>query len=238
MLKTFLLTAACCFTFVIWSACTFSVDYQNSRFQCTSSQDCPQTFTCLAGHCYPKGTTPPTPKCDGGTCVETHPKDKKAQKKPCKVQTDCSDTETCRPPTASAEQVCVPLCYAPTQSKCKKSQVCVVFEKRAYCEEELHRRQTGQLCGRDIDCELHLYCRPVDGFSFIKRCSPPCLVGKGCEKNPKQKCISLGKKEAPYGYCQPTPTLVDKDELCGGDLLCKPGLTCRLGANQLKRCLP
>ena len=207
-------------------ACSFDVDYKGATFRCKNSEDCPDKYVCSGNRCFQEGTEIPASKCDGGNCTDGGPVDTGPVVKKCASKSDCSQQETCRPDIDGTGRVCVPRCDTVKQQGCGGDEVCVIASGQTYCRKKTNKKRTGQLCKQDLDCELHLYCRPVKNYQFIKRCAPTCELSSGCSL-PKQACLELRKDDRPYGYCQPQPTLVKQGEICGGDLICPQGLSCK-----------
>lgn len=155
----------------------------------------------------------------------------------CRSHADCKLDEACRPPLTGGNSVCVPRCLVVEQQDCQQTEVCVLSKGRGYCQTRRGAKKNGQLCAQDVDCESHLYCRPVKGFTTIRRCTNVCNARQqtGCDKR-GQRCIELSQEETPYGFCEPTPTEVQVGEICGGDLVCPTGSKCTPEAGGLARC--
>ncbi len=215
---------------LFYEACVFSVHYDGGKFACKSDKDCPPDFQCFDKLCYPQGSEPPNPCDDGGCKKEPKPR------QPCQSHADCQLSESCRPDIDGQGKFCVPRCNVITQVGCARGEVCVLWEKRGYCREMRGASRLGHLCKEDFDCELHLYCRSVKGFPNIKRCAKTCDLKKGCTKK-GQRCLPLRPEDRPIGYCEPLPTIVKENGICGGDLVCEKYLVCRKEeGDQYKRC--
>ena len=198
----------------IYTSCTFSVDYKGGKFACSVTKDCPTDHRCVNNLCLLNGTELPDSCTDGGCNKEAEPP------KPCKIHTDCTLKQSCRPNIDGQGSYCVSRCNVVTQEGCPKGEVCVLWDVRGYCREMRGKNKLGHLCTQDLDCELHLYCREVKGFSKYKRCAKTCDRKKGCARS-GQQCLALRPEDDPIGYCEPLPTIVKAGEICGGDLLCK-----------------
>ena len=238
-----------CSVMLVFAACTFEVDYAKSKFTCKKDADCPTDYTCKCtdgsntcldvssgalGRCQPKEGTNNEPTTDA---TDAGPSDEPP--KTCLTNDDCSPSQTCRPGQSSADKsLCVPRCDVVKQSDCKSGEVCVLFKDRGYCTAALGKKRSGQLCDRDGDCEIHLYCRPVKGFTTIKRCTGNCDMQKPSCPKTTQACLELRQENKPYGFCEPVPTEVAEGEICtpSGDFQCVAGLKCVCANDGRFRC--
>lgn len=224
-------------------ACTFAVDHNQGKFICTQASDCPLPLNCISGRCVPDycgedKNCPPDYKCESGACrsktSEGTPEDGGVLPEPvsCQTHNDCTQDQTCRPAENITARVCVTRCDVVAQKGCPANQFCVLWEGRGYCSRGLETKaNVGLLCKTDIDCEIHLYCRVVKGFSPISRCTSACDIrqkGADCPKK-GQGCLPLRTVDNPIGYCEPIETIVDENGICGGDLTCDvtKGLSCK-----------
>ncbi|HAA54942.1 MAG TPA: hypothetical protein DCE42_09305 [Myxococcales bacterium] len=212
-LLCFSICSACIFV-----SCVYDVDLTKGRYACTTAADCPTDYTCVNQLCVAPGTQP----CDGGSCTDNTPDTSTS----CNTHTDCQATQTCRPPLNGATNgACVPRCNPVTQVGCEADEVCVVWYGRGYCTAKRGAKREGNLCTQELDCELHLYCRPVKGYPNIRRCAGMCALNVGCSKE-GQSCLPLRPEDDPIGYCEPVPTKVGEDQICSGDIICEDGLLC------------
>lgn len=220
-------------------ACSFEVDYAKSQFTCKKNADCPTDYVCqctggdqgcLSPDSSALGRCKPTQGGDAGTSPDGNDGGAKDEPpKKCQSNDDCSSSQTCRPSQSSSDQsLCVPRCDVVKQTDCGSGEVCVLFKDRGYCTAALGKKRSGQLCDRDGDCEIHLYCRPVKGFTTIKRCTGNCDMQKPACPKPTQVCLELREENKPYGFCEPVPTEVKEGDICtpSGDFQCAAGLQC------------
>ncbi len=220
-----------CSLLLLSASCTFSVDYKQARFNCTQDADCPTDYKCLEKTCVPKTCSkdndcPKDFRCSNTSCVSnTIP-----APTPCAKQDDCNKfQETCAPNLDGKGRFCVARCDVVKQQGCPKSEICVLFEGNGYCRTPSGNKPVGGLCEQELDCELNLYCRPVVGFTFVKRCTPTCDLrnsGGDCPAE-KQRCLPLTPIDEPLGYCEPVPTKAKKGDICGGDIACEAGTVCK-----------
>jgi len=218
---------------------------------CKSAKDCKQNQICNNGKCKASFQGCKTDKdcgdnyCINQKCYEGKQGDLCLQKEQCQIgfaceklfsksfcmkrcslHTDCESTESCRPDFPKKTSLCVPICNLLKQNSCEKQQACILYKGRGYCKEQSGKKRLNQLCQQEIDCEVNLYCRRVQGFPYIRRCAAICDKNKGCSKQ-GQQCIPLSPENDPYGFCEPLPTQVKKGEICAGDLICEIGLQCK-----------
>lgn len=227
------------------AACTFSVDHNQGKYVCTQVSDCPSPLNCVSGRCLPDycgqdTECPADYRCNFGVCVsrsgEVTPEDGGILPEPvsCQDHAGCGQDQTCRPAETTAQRICVTRCDVVAQKGCPSGELCVLWEGRGYCSPPLGKSKAGLTCKTDVDCEIHLYCRVVKDFSPISRCTVACdqrLSGKDCPDK-AQRCLALRPVDYPIGYCEPLRTLVKEGSVCGGDLVCDSGLSCKFDPQQ------
>ncbi len=204
----------------------------DSTKECQDDSDCPSGY-CIENKCYQGGQhnrCRRPDQCQTGFLCETLFGVKRCLKR-CSEHSKCKLEESCRPGFTNGISLCVPRCTLVEQGGCLSTQACILFKGRGYCLERRNKSLVGLQCSQDADCEVHLYCRPVKGYPSVRRCTSVCNEQRqeGCSGR-GQTCVAFPKSQGnfPFGYCEPLPREGGAGDICGrGDLVCKPGLTCK-----------